>query len=370
MTDRARRHRARVPLLALGMVALLAGLWGGLLRLGWPLLAPPAPLAALHGPLMISGFLGTVIALERAVALGRLWAYGAPLATGLGVLALVAGAPGTTGPLLMTLGSAWLVVVGVALLGRQPALPTLVMTLGAGVWLGGQILWLAGAPVHRAAPWWAGFLVLTIAAERLELSRLVRVAPTARVVFLAGVAGVLAGLALATVAHGAGVRLAGAGLLVLAAWLARHDVARRTVRQPGLTRFIALCLLSGYCWLGVSGALAVLAGGAAAGPRYDAFLHALLLGFVFSMIFGYAPVIFPAVVGWRVPFAPRFYVHLCLLHATLALRVAGDLLGSATARDWGGLGNVLALLLFLGNTGYGVLGARRETAAVGGAGGG
>lgn len=45
------------------------------------------------------------------------------------------------------------------------------------------------------------------------------------------------------------------GLLALAAWLARHDVGRHTVRQTGLVRFIAVCLLSGYgrpsarCWV-------------------------------------------------------------------------------------------------------------------------
>src|SRR3970282_1581372 len=84
---------ARVPLLLPGMLALLAALWGGLLRLGWQLPAPPTPVAAFHGPLMVAGVLGTVIGMERAVALGRAWAYLAPLASGLGALALLAGSP-------------------------------------------------------------------------------------------------------------------------------------------------------------------------------------------------------------------------------------------------------------------------------------
>ncbi|MBL8957988.1 MAG: hypothetical protein JNK82_44855, partial [Myxococcaceae bacterium] len=55
------------------------GIWLGLSRMGAvPIPAPRA--AADHGPLMVSGFLGTVIALERAVASGRLWAYLGPLA--------------------------------------------------------------------------------------------------------------------------------------------------------------------------------------------------------------------------------------------------------------------------------------------------
>ena len=45
---------ARVTLLAVGILALLAGLWGAMERLGWTL-PHGASLAALHGPLMISG---------------------------------------------------------------------------------------------------------------------------------------------------------------------------------------------------------------------------------------------------------------------------------------------------------------------------
>lgn len=51
----------RFPLMAMGMVALLAAMWAGLVRLGWgwPPLQPALPIA--HGPLIISSFLGTVI---------------------------------------------------------------------------------------------------------------------------------------------------------------------------------------------------------------------------------------------------------------------------------------------------------------------
>jgi hypothetical protein len=339
--------------MALGMLALMGALWGGLLRLGWPL-PVVASVTAYHGPLMVSGFLGTVIGLERAVALGRPWAYAAPLSAGLGAAAVMLGMPGGAGPLLLGAASAVLAVVFAAILRRQAALFTAVMALGAGAWLVGQLLWLAGWPVHRVVPWWAAFLVLTIAGERLELSRLVRVPRLGRLAFLAAIALVLAGLAIglapAAASGDAAARVLGAGLIALALWLARYDVARRTVRVAGLPRFSALCMLSGYAWLAGAGILAALAPGAAAGPQYDALLHMLFLGFVFSLIFGHAPIIFPAVLGWRVPFRPGFYAHLVLLHATLVLRVSGDLLGWAAGRRWGGLLNALALVLFLVNT--------------------
>ncbi|MET7426315.1 hypothetical protein [Dactylosporangium sp. NPDC005555] len=41
-----------------GGCALLAGLYGALLLLGTSLPAPPVPLEAVHGPLMVLGFAG------------------------------------------------------------------------------------------------------------------------------------------------------------------------------------------------------------------------------------------------------------------------------------------------------------------------
>jgi hypothetical protein len=143
-------------------------------------------------------------------------------------------------------------------------------------------------------------------------------------------------------------------MLALALWLMRRDIARRTVRQDGPPRFIAICLLSGYLWLGVSGIFAVFFGGVMVGPIYDAMLHAIFLGFAVSMIFGHAPIIFPAVLNRQVPFRRGFYVHLLLLHVSLLLRMGGDLAGWWPGRQWGGLSNVVALVIFLANTGHAI----------------
>jgi hypothetical protein len=348
------RRPLRVPVMALAMVALLTGVWAGLLRLGWqvPLLAATLPSA--HGPLMVSGFLGTLIGLEGAVALGHWWAYAGPLATALGTVALVTDTPGHPGPILMTLGSLGCVFTNGIIIRRQPALFAVIMGLGALAWLVGNTLWLVGWPIYRVVPWWAGFLMLTIAGERLELSRLLLLTRRTQLAFLVGVDLLLCGLVLGWVAFDVGVRVAGMGMLWLAWWLLSSDLARRQVRQAGLPRFTAICLLSGYGWLGVSGALALGFGGVMAGPHYDAMLHALFLGFVVAMLFGHAPTILPAVLGAPVPFQPRFYSHLGVLHRSLLLRVGGDLAGWWPGRSWGGLLNGVALGLFLANTGYAI----------------
>lgn len=358
------RYRFRFPLLALGMLALLSALWGGLVRLGWGLPSVQPNLATFHGPLMVSGFLGTLIGLERAVAIDQRWTYAGPLLSGCGALTLIVGLPGKTGPLLMTMASFVLVMAFITIILRQSTLFTITMGLGAISWLVGNILWIGGWPVHQITLWWAGFLVLTIAGERLELARLGYLSGTSRSNFVLAIGFLLSGLVLTIISFDLGIRLTGIGLFALALWLMRNDIARRTVRQTGLTRFIAVCLLSGHAWLGISGLLAVLFGGVVAGPQYDALLHSLFLGFVFSMIFGHAPIIFPAVIGVSMSFQSSFYAHLVLLHLTLLLRMAGDLTGWMSGRQWGGLLNVFTVLLFLANTGYAIVKSVPTTATM------
>jgi hypothetical protein len=139
-------------------------------------------------------------------------------------------------------------------------------------------------------------------------------------------------------------------MLVLAIWLLSYDLARRSVRQKGLPRFIALALLIGYVWLGAGGFLAFFNAGQQAGPLYDAILHSVLIGFVFSMIFGHAPLIFPAILKVKMTFRVTAYIPLILLHLSLILRVSADMAGWQEGKLWGGMINGIAIVLFFINT--------------------
>jgi hypothetical protein len=374
------RHFFRFPLMASGMLALLAALLGGLFRLGWDWSIVPSTLPAVHGPLMVSGFLGTLIGLERAVAMGKWWPSIGPLCTGIGAFILIAGVPGVGGPILMTLGSLMLVVTFVHLIRGQPALFTVTMALGALAWLAGNILWLSGWSIAGVVNWWATFLILTIAGERLELSRFLPLSQRHRLSFLVAAGLFAAGLIPAGMAFDVGARLSGLGLIALSAWLLRHDMARYAVQKTGLHRFVALSLLSGYVWLAVGGLFMLSLGGVATGLHhdatlhalhehgvrdgYDATLHAIFVGFVFSMIIGHAPIIFPSVLGIALPFRPAFYSHLILLHLSLMLRVVGDMAMWWPGRLAGGLFNVVAVLLFLGNMALSAVSGKRSVSLV------
>jgi len=358
-------------LLALGLGSLAAGIWGGLARLplSLPLPSDNANWITFHGPLMVCGFLGTVIGLERAVGLPNRWAYAAPLMTGSGALLLVSGVQGRMGPLLLTLGSALFCVVALRVVQLARALFTVVMCVGAVAWLMGNIFWWFEWPFHRVVPCWMAFLCLTIVGERLDLSRFQKVEPLAKPLFAVALSFFLFGVILNSFFPAAGGRVTGAGLLALALWLGRFDIARRTVRQAGLPRFMAVCLLGGYGWLAVAGGLMILFAPMEYGVYYDAALHTFFLGFVFAMIFGHAPVIFPSVLNLPVAYRPRFYAHVILLHGSLILRVAGDLGEWVPGRLWGGMLNGLAIAVFLGNTILSLVmprtGARSEAANTG-----
>jgi hypothetical protein len=121
-----------------------------------------------------------------------------------------------------------------------------------------------------------------------------------------------------------GLRLFAAALLGLALWLLRQDIARRTVRQAGLTRYIAVCLLLGYGWLLLGGMLGMAGAFAVGHPLRDAALHAVLLGFVFSMISPDRS----GEGGFPIRRLPAWLLHLSLLG-----RVIGDFAGHAEGSD-------------------------------------
>jgi hypothetical protein len=295
---------------------------------------------------MVAGVLGVVISLERAVALGRRWAYGAPIAAGLAGLALVLGLPQMVVAVLYGVSSLLLVAIFACLYRRRPEWATALLAAGAAVWLVSNGLWLGGRTLVELVAWWGAFLVLTIAGERLELAQVLLPARV-RLGLVGASALIGAGLVVSLVQLVPGIQLVGVGYVGLAVWLVRYDVARRTVRRGGLARFSAICLLVGYVWLGVAGLIWLLGPSGFPGPFwYDAMVHALFLGFVFSMIFGHAPTIIPAVTGIAVPFERAFYLHVGLLHGSLLLRIVGDVGSWPDSRAWGGLLNVVAILLF------------------------
>ncbi len=343
------------PLLALAAaLSLASGLAGGLARLGVlssePLLVSPV---ALHGSLMLCGFFGFVIGLERAAALKRAWVWAAPMLAAAGSVAALAQQVGLAQWLWLTAGSLLALAYGVVLC-HESALHIAVEGAGALCWAVGTALWLAGHGFDSVVAWWCAFLVLTIAGERRELARFVPLSPSGRRSYVAVL--VLQGLALCSLAAqsarpgsaAAAMSLWWLSLLLLAAWLWRFDLACR----PGLARtgwalHTARCLRLGYGWLALAafwGLLRASQGQPLVGPGP---LHMLLLGFVFAMVFGHAPIVLPALLRRAIaPPSALMLAPVLLMSAAVTLRALGDGLTSPALRAFSGTAQVLAIATF------------------------
>lgn len=342
--------RTRLLLILPAGLCLLLGLNAALLLLGVWAPLQLTRLADVHGMLLVVGFLGTVISLERSVAYGKRRGYAVPLLLAFGALSMITAFPSVWGKCAMVAGAAGLVAVYVPLFRRQPNDATLVQVLGAVVLFGATVLFARGVPVPDLLPYLAAFPILTIAGERLELARIQAPPVAAQRVLVAIALLILVASTGSLLWPVTGGRLFGIGLLALLVWLYRYDVARKLIHATGLPRFTARCLLSGYIWLTIAALLWVNVGDVAlTQPAYDATIHATFLGFVMLMIMAHAPIILPAVIHCQLSYHVLMYVPVILLQSSLFLRIfIGDLHQVRWAFLVGAVGNVIALISFAG----------------------
>ncbi|WP_298826159.1 hypothetical protein [uncultured Piscinibacter sp.] len=345
------RFLPALPLAAAAAIALLAGLTGGLVRMGWPLL-PAGAVApvALHGALMVCGFFGFVISLERAAALCTPLAWAAPVLAAAGTVGALALQPGAAALSWLAAGTA-LTLVYAGVLRKAPALHTAVEGAGALAWAGGTLWWLLDRPFSTVLAWWCAFLVLTIAGERRELARFVPLSTSARRLYLAVLAlqaAALVALAVPWQEHPVAAAAWWLSMAGLAGWLLRFDLACRAgVQRTGWGLHTAACLRLGYGWLALAGVWGVVDG--LRGMPLDAPgpLHMLLLGFVFAMVFGHAPIVLPVLLHRRIAAPGRYtLVPVWLMSAGVALRAVGDLAALMPLRAGAGALQVAAIVVF------------------------
>ncbi|MEK6481346.1 hypothetical protein WJR50_27640 [Catalinimonas sp. 4WD22] len=324
-----------LPLVAL---ALLTATTAGWLRLGWNI--PVSVNAGEHGAMMVGSFLGTLISLERAVVIKKRWAYLASLLAGVSTFFFLAHLSIVAYVLLSAASLVYAIMLYYLYL-RHAETHMLMMIGGALCWLIGNLILLKYQLYPLAVSWWIGFLLFTIAGERLELSRFLPSNPFKRISFICAMSLFLLGLVLPF--HGMGRMIFGSGLIFTGIWLYRFDIARITIKKEGLTRFVAAALLCGYFWLLLCGTLSLLSD-----FYYDAVLHSFFIGFVFSMIFAHGPIILPGVLKLKAkPYHPLLYFWLAGLQITLGLRIIGSMADLSILHRWSGMFNGLIIFAYL-----------------------
>ena len=316
----------RYPIIFGALLFLALGILSGLGRLGL-VGSPIGPV--MHGPIMVSAFLGTLIGVERAVGLEWRWVYLGPLCCIVGGVLALSGR--VEAALLFTAGSLVLLLATLAMAYMHPGLHTAVMAGGALCWLVGNVYFYIDPVSPKVALWWAGFPVLTIVGERLQLSALRRPPRGAVLGFV---------LLVTVYVLAPSPYLWGGAAVLLSIWLFRYDIASRTVRLPGLVKYAAVCVLAAISMLCIHGILVITNA-----PR-DAILHSVYLGFMMPMIFGHAPIIFPAIIQRPLPFTRVFYLPLVLLYLSLSVRIIGSILGDFWLLSHGAALNAVAIALF------------------------
>ncbi len=349
----------RIALAVTAAASLVAGLAGGLARLG--VVAPVGDTADMHGAIMASGFFGTLISLERAVADGRLAALLVPAVSAAGAILLLCGYAEATVPLFLLAGIGLTMLTGLAT-WKLPTLFTGLMTAAAALWPLGTLFWLSGRTLPEVGYVWLGFLILTVVAERIELSRLLKPTLAARGLLVVFVALFVLALGLGQPWQG-GSALLSVALAGIALWLLREDIALRTVRTRGFARFSAILLICGYGWLIVAAASLVLLPPGETVYGHDAAIHAIAVGFILSMVFAHAPIILPAVTGASVRYVPVLYLPAALLQVAIGLRIAFDAMEATDKLHcpaWLTIAAIVAYVALL----LGTMAVRPKTAAV------
>ena len=322
------------------LLSLLAAIWTGLIRIGWPWPLPEA--AGQHGALMVGSFLSSLVFLERAVTFKQKWVLLLPVINvSSGVFFLLQ--QQQTAILMLVIGSAGFLIMCSYFIYRYKELYYYVFWAGAFALLIGYIVLWQQQFYPAVVPWWMAFLLFTIVAERLELSRFLPLKQSQRTTLLVILSMLLASLFIPF--HKGGQLLFPLAVMGTAIWLLRYDMAWRSIHIPGQHRYSAWLLITGYVWLLATGMLLLVSEEFPFG--YDGALHSFFIGFTFSMIFSHAPIIFPALLKLPLKlYRPILYAWFALLQVSLLLRVASDLLGFVRMRQYSGLLNGVAMLAF------------------------
>ena len=298
-----------------------------------------------HGAVMVNAFLGTLIGLERAVAIKKWWTWFAPVASAIAYIVLLATENLTLASMGWVISGITLTVVNLYAWKQLPTQATLLMWFGTISWATGNAMLVANGSVTEAVPWWIAFLLLTIVGERLDLNKVrpFRAYVSKLLSFLIWT--YIGTLLLTSFEPISGLLAQGPVIVLIALWLLRYDMARLLIRQKGLSQFIGFTLLIGYVWLVLFGILLVLK------PfvyvPYDTLWHTFFLGFVFSMIFAHGPIVFPAIIGRNFAFSRLLYLPVILFQIGLLLRFAGPLLSITALLHVGAVLSAVAIVMFM-----------------------
>lgn len=334
-------------------VLLLVALYSALGRVGWSL--PIPEIAAKHGFLMVSGLFGTLISLERSLILKNRWWLSIPIFSAFSVVLIFNYEVVAFG--LQLLAATLLTILYIHQWKKYAENYFFGLCLSSLSWGMAAVVLLAGKAFAAASMWYLLFLLFTIVAERLELSKFVATPKWAKPLLLALLALLFAAQAIPF--HWGANYVSGILVAGIAYWLMNFDIININLKKKGFFYYTGSSLFGGYAWLMLSGVLMALP--LDAPYHYDAVLHSFFIGFAFLMLYAHAPIIFPALLGTgHKPFHKILYLPVFATHALLLLRLFADYSLNWQLRKWTGLLQIVVMLFFFGSFAVLMLQARKH----------
>ncbi len=331
----------KAHILLLVPMLLVLALWSAVGRVGWEM--PISIIAAKHGYLMVSGLLGTLISLERTLIIKEKWWLSIPVLSFLSA-GLVLAEQSNYGFFLQILGAILLSILYVIQWFQYKEVFLLGLSLGSLSWMISGAVLLLGNGFPAASIWYLLFLLFTIASERLELSKFIYTPPWANNILL-----ILFSLLILVQGfpfHWGSNHISGILIAAIGFWLIQFDIVKINLKKGGFFFYTGSTLFAGYIWLMLSGVLMALP--LTTFYHYDAVLHSFFIGFVFSMLFAHAPIIFPALLKIKErPFTKFFYLPVVLTHILLLARLYADYSANWNLRKWIGLFQVMVIAVFI-----------------------
>ncbi|WP_425391127.1 hypothetical protein [Ekhidna sp.] len=311
-------------LVAIGIpVFLILGLFTGLSRFG----LIHFPLSFHHGVLMLNGFAGGVITVERLLSKPNdRWIL-------IGLILLISGLTlylmgFEFGLLLVAANIAILFLKETYVLIEKQSQNGVYQLVGLLSWFIGNLKFYQNGFYPAAVPFFIVFILMLIVGTRL--SKMGKEDVISLVLSLALFFSFWLGF------HGYGQAIYGVGLALLGIRLAYLEI------KNGSKHLLALVVA--YCWLLITGISSLFSDHIL--YSYDLVLHALFLGFFFSMIFINAPDALLKKLGLEeLKTFPNLWV-IFLSIGLIARLIIGDLFQIQLARNIGGILNLLAIILY------------------------
>lgn len=347
------KHK-QILIIPLIILSLLAGIWSGWIRIGFDF--PVSTFSGNHGAMMVGGFIGTLICLERALGFNKKIALIIPAISSLSIIFFLIQLQSIAFMVLL-IGSIGLVIMYYTLLRKFNEIHVIVMMIGSLCWFIGNAILVKTNFYPSAVMWWIAFVFFTITGERLELSRYLQVSVLQKYILVCLMMIYVIGILIPF--HDSGGYVIGFSLISSGIWLFTYDMAKKSLKREGQHYFSGIVLLFGYGWLIICGLF--MAYGAYGGLLYDAAIHSFFLGFVFSMIFAHAPIILPGVLRLSInPFNKSLYIWFIFLQLSLLLRITDVFIGLTMLKLIAGIINGIAILGFFINMIIVVLLAKRH----------